>query len=47
MIAGAVGLLLSFFQEAIWSERARRREATAAEQRDALASQERRDLPRY
>lgn len=26
MIAGAAGLILSFFQEAIWSERARRRE---------------------
>jgi len=29
MIAGAVGLVLSFFQEAIWSERVRRREADA------------------
>lgn len=26
MIAGAAGLVLSFFQEAIWSDRARRRE---------------------
>jgi membrane-bound ClpP family serine protease len=26
MIAGAAGLILSFFQEAIWTERARRRE---------------------
>lgn len=26
MIAGAAGLVLSFFQEAIWTERARRRE---------------------
>ncbi len=45
MIAGAVGLVLSFFQEAIWSDRARRREVAATEQRDALAAQERRDLP--
>jgi cytochrome c oxidase subunit IV len=45
MIAGAVGLILSFFQEAIWSDRARRREAAATEQRDALAVQERRDPP--
>jgi membrane-bound ClpP family serine protease len=34
MIAGAVGLVLSFFQEAIWSERARRREALAEERRE-------------
>jgi Domain of unknown function (DUF6458) len=26
MIAGAAGLILSFFQEAIWTERVRRRE---------------------
>jgi membrane-bound ClpP family serine protease len=45
MVAGAVGLLLSFFQEAIWSDRTRRREVAATEQRDALAAQERRDLP--
>jgi hypothetical protein len=45
MIAGAAGLLLSFFQEAIWSDRTRRREVAATEQRDALATQERRDLP--
>jgi len=45
MIAGAVGLLLSFFQEAIWSDRTRRREVAATEQRDALTPQERRDLP--
>jgi cytochrome c oxidase subunit IV len=47
MIAGAAGLLLSFFQEAIWSDRTRRREVAATEQRDSLAAQERRDLPRY
>ncbi|HEU4944522.1 MAG TPA: DUF6458 family protein [Solirubrobacterales bacterium] len=45
MIAGAAGLILGFFQDAIWSDRARRREVAAAEQRDALAAQERRDLP--
>jgi hypothetical protein len=45
MIAGAAGLLLGFFQEAIWTDRTRRREAAAAEQRDALAEQERRNLP--
>ncbi|MFL5899966.1 MAG: DUF6458 family protein [Solirubrobacterales bacterium] len=27
MIAGVAGLVLSFFQEAIWSDRTRRREA--------------------
>jgi membrane-bound ClpP family serine protease len=37
MIAGAAGLVLSFFQEAIWTERARRREGAPVE--------ERRDLP--
>jgi hypothetical protein len=34
MIAGVVGLVLSFFQEAIWSDRARRREAALEERRD-------------
>ncbi len=33
MIAGAAGLVLSFFQEAIWTERAKRREAVVAEER--------------
>jgi hypothetical protein len=36
MAAGAAGLVLAFFQEAIWSERTRRRE---------IAAEERRDLP--
>ena len=45
MIAGAAGLVLSFFQEAIWSDRARRREAVVEERRDAVAAEERRDLP--
>jgi Domain of unknown function (DUF6458) len=35
MIAGAAGLVLSFFQEAIWSERARRREAALEEHPEA------------
>ena len=34
MIAGVAGLVLSFFQEAIWSERTRRREAVLEERRD-------------
>lgn len=38
MIAGAAGLVLAFFQEAIWTERTRRRE-------EAAAMQERRELP--
>ena len=33
MIAGAAGLVLSFFEEAIWSDRRRRREALADERR--------------
>jgi hypothetical protein len=44
MIAGALGLILSFFQEAIWSDRTRRRD------RELLADEElRRDprAPRY
>lgn len=32
MIAGAAGLVLSFFQEAIWSDRSRRREVLAEEE---------------
>jgi hypothetical protein len=45
MIAGAAGLILGFFQEAIWTDRTRRREVAATEQRDALAAQERREPP--
>jgi hypothetical protein len=41
MIAGVAGLVLSFFQEAIWSDRVRRREALAEERRDP------REPPRY
>jgi hypothetical protein len=38
MIAGAAGLVLSFFQEAIWTERAKRREV-------AVVPEERREVP--
>jgi membrane-bound ClpP family serine protease len=34
MIAGAAGLVLSFFQEAIWTERARRREVGLEDRRE-------------
>lgn len=44
MGAGAAGLVLSFFQEAIWTERARRRDAAVAE-RDAAMAEERREAP--
>jgi uncharacterized protein DUF6458 len=36
MIAGAAGLILAFFQEAIWTERARRREAVVPDERPEL-----------
>lgn len=42
MIAGAAGLVLSFFQEAIWSRRARRDEVPAVEERREV-----REPPRY
>jgi len=46
MIAGAAGLVLGFFQEAIWTDRARRREVAATERQEAAAAtEERRDLP--
>jgi hypothetical protein len=45
MIAGAVGLILSFFQEAIWSDRVRRREATYPEERREVPPRE--NPPRY
>ncbi len=35
MIAGAAGLVLAFFQEAIWTERSRRRQVAAEERREA------------
>jgi len=45
MIAGGAGLILSFFQEAIWSDRARRREATYPEERREMPPRE--APPRY
>lgn len=42
MIAGVAGLILSFFQEAIWSNRRRRGEAAALEERREV-----REPPRY
>ena len=48
MIAGAAGLVLSFIQEAIWSNRARR--AEVAPGREAPVVEERREVrepPRY
>jgi cytochrome c oxidase subunit IV len=49
MIAGAAGLVLSFFQEAIWSRRRRHEEAVPVEPAAPVA-EERRELrqpPRY
>jgi hypothetical protein len=45
MIAGVVGLVLSFFQQAIWSDRIRRREATYPEERREVPPRE--APPRY
>jgi hypothetical protein len=45
MVAGVAGLILSFFQEAIWSDRARRREATVPEDRREVPPRE--VPPRY
>jgi hypothetical protein len=48
MIAGAAGLVLSFIQEAIWSNRAKRAEVPAG--REAPVVEERREVrepPRY
>ena len=42
MIAGAVGLVLSFFQEAIWTRRRRPEEVPAVEERREV-----REPPRY
>jgi uncharacterized protein DUF6458 len=44
MIAGAAGLILSFLQEAIWSDRARRREAAALPPEERVDP---REPPRY
>jgi len=35
MIAGVAGLILAFFQEAIWNERSRRRDVAVDDRRDA------------
>ncbi|HEX5763323.1 MAG TPA: DUF6458 family protein [Solirubrobacterales bacterium] len=45
MIAGAAGLVLSFFQEAIWTERARRRDAALAEEERRAAPPARGEVP--
>jgi Domain of unknown function (DUF6458) len=51
MIAGVAGLILSFFQEAIWSDRRRRRDALLEEREAAAAPREelppREARPRY
>lgn len=47
MIAGVAGLVLSFFQEAIWSDRTRRREAALPDERVAEERREVREPPRY
>jgi hypothetical protein len=50
MIAGVAGLILSFFQEAIWSDRRRRRDAVLAERDVPVAREEvppREAPPRY
>lgn len=47
MIAGVAGLVLTFFQEAIWSDRARRREAAPPDERVAEERREVREPPRY
>lgn len=47
MIAGVVGLVLSFFQEAIWSDRFRRRQVEGEEVRREPGVREVREPPRY
>jgi hypothetical protein len=49
MIAGVVGLVLSFFQEAIWSDRRRRRDALLEEREAGAVPREElppREVPR-
>jgi hypothetical protein len=46
MIAGAAGLVLSFLQEAIWSERAKRRGYEEPVERERVVERPPRD-PRY
>ena len=45
MIAGLAGLVLTFFQEAIWSDRARRRGAALPDERVAEERREVREPP--
>jgi hypothetical protein len=45
MIAGAAGLVLSFFQDAIWSDRRRRRDAALLKEREAQRVAPREELP--
>jgi hypothetical protein len=47
MIAGVAGLVLTFFQEAIWSDRRRRRDAALPDERVAEERREVREPPRY
>ena len=45
MIAGAAGLVLSFFQETIWADRARRRDVALEERREVPPAREVREPP--
>ena len=47
MIAGIAGLILSFFQEMIWSDRARRRRGVVVDDRDVYERPTRDVPPRY
>jgi hypothetical protein len=47
MIAGVAGLVLSFFQEAIWSDRRRQREVAVDERVDPREAPRREVPPRY
>jgi hypothetical protein len=47
MIAGLAGLVLGFLQEAIWSDRARRREVVVPEERPEVVPEEPRETRRY
>jgi hypothetical protein len=45
MIAGAAGLVLSFFQEKLWADRTRRREAALVAEERAAQPVAREELP--
>jgi hypothetical protein len=47
MIAGAAGLILSFFQESLWSRRRGRREVLVDDRRDVEELPPREVPPRY